>query len=157
MPTEKASAFIVESRSAGYQSTKAVSEDMRATETPTPINARAAIAAAAVSAWANHAPPAAATRSSVALTLRGPKRSIAKPTGSWQSAKEKKYMLDSRPRPPADSPNSAASVGASTALTMRYTYEMKYPARKGPATRRKSLFSSSASRARRDRSDSRSG
>jgi hypothetical protein len=125
MPTENAIAFMVESRSAGYQRTNAVSDDINATETPMPISARAAIAAPALSAAANHAPPAAATRSSVAFTLRGPKRSIAIPTGSWQSAKEKKYMLERSPSPPAERPNSAASVGASTAFTMRYTYETK--------------------------------
>ncbi len=47
MPTENAIAFMVESRSAGYQSTKAVSDDMRRPTTPTPISARAAIAPAA--------------------------------------------------------------------------------------------------------------
>ena len=87
--------------------------------------ARAAIAAGALSASTNHAPPAAATSSSTAFTRRGPKRSIATPTGSWQKVKEKKYMLESSPSPPAERPNSAASVGASTAFTMRYTYETK--------------------------------
>ena len=121
MPAENAIAFMVERRSGGYHSTNAVSEAIRQAETPTPISARAAIAPAALSACANQAPPAAATSSSAALTRRGPKRSIATPTGSWQSAKERKYMLESRPSPPADRPNSAASVGASTAFTMRYT------------------------------------
>jgi len=66
-------------------------------------------------------------------------------------------MLDSSPSPPADRPNSAASVGASTALTMRYTYDTKYPARNGTETRKKRLFSSSVFRARRGRTGSRSG
>ena len=44
---------------------------------------------------------------------------MARPTGSWQNANEKKYMLESSPSPPAERPNSAASVGASTAFTIR--------------------------------------
>ena len=124
-PAENAIAFMVEMRSAGYQSTNAVSEAIRQADTPMPISARAAIAAAALSACANQKPPAAATSSSAAFTRRGPKRSIATPMGSWQNANDRKYMLDSRPRPLADSPNSATRVGASTAFTMRYTYETK--------------------------------
>ena len=49
-PAENAIAFIVDSRPGGYQSTNAVSEAIRQAETPTPITARAAIAAAALSA-----------------------------------------------------------------------------------------------------------
>ena len=73
------------------------------------------------------------------MTRRGPKRSIATPTGSWQTAKERKYTLESSPSPPADRPNSAASVGASTAFTMRYTYETKYPAMNGRAISKKKI------------------
>ena len=55
-PAENAIAFMVEMRSAGYHSTNAVREAIRHAETPTPMSARAAIAAAALSACANHAP-----------------------------------------------------------------------------------------------------
>jgi hypothetical protein len=66
-------------------------------------------------------------------------------------------MLESRPSAPAERSNSAASVGASTAFTMRYTYDTKYPARNGAETRKKTRFSSRASRTRPGRSGSRSG
>ncbi len=89
-PAENAMPFMVEMRSGGYHSTKAVSEAIRQAETPRPIRARAAIAAAALSANANHAPPAAATSSSAAFTRRGPKRSSATPSGSCTTANDRK-------------------------------------------------------------------
>ena len=82
---------MVEMRSGGYHSTNAVSDAIRQAETPRPISARAAIAAAADAAHARtRAPPAAARSSSAALTRRGPKRSSSTPSGSWNSAKAKK-------------------------------------------------------------------
>jgi hypothetical protein len=89
-PEENATPVMVEMRSGGYHSTKAVSAAIRQAETPRPISARAAIAAAADSAIVNQTPPMAASSSSAALTRRGPKRSSATPTGSCTSAKARK-------------------------------------------------------------------
>ena len=89
-PAAKVMPFMVARRSGGYQSTNAVKEDIRQPETPTPISARAPIAAPAECAEANHSPPSAAMSSSVALTRRGPKRSSSRPSGSWKKANERK-------------------------------------------------------------------
>ena len=90
IPAAKAKPLRVEILSAGYQSANAVSEAMSPAETPSPMRARATTAAPAESACANHAPPAAATSSRVALTRRGPKRSSRIPSGSWNKPKARK-------------------------------------------------------------------
>ncbi len=72
MPAAKAMPFRVARRSGGYQSAKADKVAMRQPETPRPMSARASVSSALEPAMANQSPPAAASRSSVALTRCGP-------------------------------------------------------------------------------------
>jgi len=50
---------------------------------------------------------------------RAPKRSSTTPTGIWTAAKTKKNVLDSNPISAAESPTSAARLGAITPIELR--------------------------------------
>ena len=119
MPDANAMPFMVAIRSGGYQSTNAVNEDIRQPETPRPISARASVSCRR--SRRERKPHAARRGDQQQRRVHAPRPEAVEQHAQRQLEQRESEEVDAgeQPQAAADRPNSRASSGPITALTVR--------------------------------------